>query len=320
MQSVSVVIPVYNSAVILPELVKRLVPVLQGLQTAYELVLVNDGSRDDSWTVVTRAAERHDWIRGINLMKNYGQHNALLCGIREARHEIIVTMDDDLQHPPEEIPKLLQALEEGVDVVYGPPIEEQHGLWRDVASAISKLALRSAMGIDIARDVSAFRAFRTHVRRAFADYRGSFISVDVLLTWGTSRFKSVPVRHDPRTMGESQYTFQHLVTHAFNMVTGFSTAPLQLASIVGFSFTLVGLLFLVYVVGRYLVQGGAPPGFPFLASQIAIFAGAQLFALGILGEYLARVHFRTLDKPSYVVRGAVSGAEERRTEAGARNP
>jgi undecaprenyl-phosphate 4-deoxy-4-formamido-L-arabinose transferase len=320
MQSVSVVIPVYNSAVILPELLKRLVPVLQGLETAYELVLVNDGSRDDSWTVVTRAAERHHWIRGINLMKNYGQHNALLCGIREARHEIIVTMDDDLQHPPEEIPKLLQALEDGVDVVYGPPIEEQHGLWRDVASAISKLALRSAMGIDIARDVSAFRAFRTHVRRAFADYRGSFISVDVLLTWGTSRFKSVPVRHDPRTMGESQYTFQHLVTHAFNMVTGFSTAPLQLASIIGFSFTLVGLLFLVYVVGRYLIQGGAPPGFPFLASQIAIFAGAQLFALGILGEYLARVHFRTLDKPSYVVRAAVRGADERRTEAGARNP
>jgi undecaprenyl-phosphate 4-deoxy-4-formamido-L-arabinose transferase len=128
------------------------------------------------------------------------------------------------------------------------------------------------------------------------------------------------VRHDPRLLGESQYTFRHLVTHAFNMMTGFSTAPLQLASIVGFSFTLVGLLFLVYIVGRYLVQGGAPPGFPFLASQIAIFAGAQLFALGILGEYLARVHFRTLDKPSYVVRAAVSGAEDTSPEAGARYP
>jgi undecaprenyl-phosphate 4-deoxy-4-formamido-L-arabinose transferase len=320
MQSVSVVIPVYNSADILPELLNRLAPVLLGLHVPYEVVFVNDGSRDESWTVVTCAARGHEWVRGINLMKNYGQHNALLCGIREARHEIIVTMDDDLQHPPEEIPKLLRALEEGADVVYGPPLEEQHGLWRDLASAISKIALRSAMGIDIARDVSAFRAFRASLRRAFADYRGSFISVDVLLTWGTSRFKSVPVRHDPRLLGESQYTFRHLATHAFNMITGFSTAPLQLASLVGFSFTLVGFLFLAYVVGRYLVQGGAPPGFPFLASQIAIFAGAQLFALGILGEYLARVHFRTLDKPSYVVRAAVSGAKETSAEAETRHP
>lgn len=316
MQSVSVVIPVYNSADILPDLLARLSPVLKKLGATYELLLVNDGSQDESWTVIAAAAERLDWIRGIDLMRNYGQHNALLCGIREARHDIIVTMDDDLQHPPEEIPTLLQKLAEGADVVYGPPLEEQHGLWRDLASAISKIALRSAMRIDIARNVTAFRAFRSHVRAAFADYRGSFISVDVLLTWGTSRFELVRVRHDPRLRGQSQYTFRSLVTHAFNMMTGFSAAPLQLVSFVGFSFTLVGFLFLVYVVGRYLIQGGAPPGFPFLASQIAIFAGAQLFALGILGEYLARMHFRTLDKPSYVVRGEIGGAGETTSDAG----
>ena len=316
MRSVSVVIPVYNSADILPVLLKRLTPVLEDLEVPYELVLVNDGSQDDSWSVVTDAAKQYEWVHGINLMKNYGQHNALLCGIREARHEIIVTMDDDLQHPPEEIPKLLRALEQGADVVYGPPLEEQHRLWRDLASAISKIALRSAMGLEIARNVSAFRAFRASLRKAFADYRGSFISVDVLLTWGTSRFESVRVRHDPRLKGQSQYTFRNLVTHAFNMMTGFSTAPLQLASLMGFSFALVGFLFLVYVVGRYLVQGGAPPGFPFLASQIAIFAGAQLFALGILGEYLARMHFRTLDKPSYVVRSGVNRTGETRTDVG----
>jgi undecaprenyl-phosphate 4-deoxy-4-formamido-L-arabinose transferase len=210
----------------------------------------------------------------------------------------------------------LRKLEEGADVVYGPPLEEQHGLWRDLASAISKTALRSAMGIGIARNVTAFRAFRAQVRDAFVDYRGSFISMDVLLTWGTSRFEFVRVRHDPRLRGRSHYTFRHLVTHAFNMVTGFSAAPLQLVSLVGFSFTLVGFAFLAFVVGRYLIQGGAPPGFPFLASQIAIFSGAQLFALGILGEYLARMHFRTLDKPSYVVRGDVDGTGETSEDAG----
>ena len=142
MQSVSVVIPVYNSADILPDLLARLSPVLKKLGATYELLLVNDGSQDESWTVIAAAAERLDWIRGIDLMRNYGQHNALLCGIREARHDIIVTMDDDLQHPPEEIPTLLQKLAEGADVVYGPPLEEQHGLWRDLASAISKIARR----------------------------------------------------------------------------------------------------------------------------------------------------------------------------------
>ena len=316
MRGVSVIIPVYNSADILQDLLLRLELVVKELGTPCELVLVNDGSQDQSWAVVVEASRRLDWVRGINLMRNYGQHNALLCGIREARHDVIVTMDDDLQHPPEEIPKLLRRLDEGADVVYGPPIKEQHGLWRDLASLISKIALRSAMGIAIARDVSAFRAFRAHLRKAFTDYRGSFISVDVLLTWGTSNFASVRVRHDPRSRGTSHYTFGRLVNHALNMMTGFSTAPLKFASFIGFSFTLLGFVFLAFIVGRYLIEGGAPPGFPFLASQIAIFAGAQLFALGILGEYLARVHFRMLDKPAYVVRGSAGSAEETADDVG----
>lgn len=316
MRGVSVIIPVYNSADILQDLLLRLELVVKELGTPCELVLVNDGSQDQSWAIVVEASRRLDWVRGINLMRNYGQHNALLCGIREARHDVIVTMDDDLQHPPEEIPKLLRRLDEGADVVYGPPVKEQHGLWRDLASLISKIALRSAMGIAIARDVSAFRAFRAHLRKAFTDYRGSFISVDVLLTWGTSNFASVRVRHDPRSRGTSHYTFGRLVNHALNMMTGFSTAPLKIASFIGFSFTLLGFVFLAFIVGRYLIEGGAPPGFPFLASQIAIFAGAQLFALGILGEYLARVHFRMLDKPAYVVRGSAGSAEETADDVG----
>src|SRR3990172_781996 len=130
MRGVSVIIPVYNSADILQDLLLRLELVVKELGTPCELVLVNDGSQDQSWAVVVEASRRLAWVRGINLMRNYGQHNALLCGIREARHDVIVTMDDDLQHPPEEIPKLLRRLDEGADVVYGPPIKEQHGLWR----------------------------------------------------------------------------------------------------------------------------------------------------------------------------------------------
>lgn len=300
--SISVVVPVYNSEKTLTPLISRLEAVLRETASAFEVILVNDCSRDGSWDVVCSLAEKHSFVRGLNLMRNYGQHNALLAGIRRAENEIAVTLDDDLQNPPEEVPRLLAKIAEGYDVVYGVPEREQHGFLRDLASQITKLALQNAMGAETARKISAFRAFRTELREAFRDYRGSFVSIDVLLTWGTTRFTATVVRHEPRTLGVSNYTLRKLINHALNMVTGFSTLPLQLASLIGFAFTLVGLLVLVFVIGRYLVFGGGVPGFPFLASIIAVFSGAQLFALGIIGEYLARVHFRMMDKPSYTVR------------------
>ena len=156
---ISVVVPVYNSELILPELVKRLEPALTSLSVRFEVVFINDGSRDQSWKVIQELSRSFPWVRGINLMRNYGQHNALLCGIRAARFDIIVTMDDDLQHPPEELPKLLARMDEGLDVVYGFPEHQQHCLLRDAASGLTKIALQSAMGTETARGVSASGRF-----------------------------------------------------------------------------------------------------------------------------------------------------------------
>lgn len=297
----SIIVPVYNSAEVLPKLVERLDPILRGCGMPFEAVLVNDGSRNNSWRVVCELASRHGWVRGINLMRNYGQHNALLCGIRAARYNTSVTMDDDLQNPPEEIPRLLAELDRGFDVVYGAPRKEQHGLWRDMASILTKLALQNAMGAEAARFVSAFRAFRTHVREAFVDYHSPFVSIDVLLTWGTARFGFIKVEHDSRRQGSSNYTVRGLIRHAMNMLTGFSTLPLQFASLCGFLCTLFGLGVLAYAMGRFFLQGTTVPGFTFLASIIAIFSGAQLFAIGIIGEYLARMHFRMMERPTYAI-------------------
>jgi len=306
-RQVSVVVPVYNSSAVLPLLAEELQRVLNGCASRYELILVNDASPDQSWQVITELARQYQWVEGINLMRNVGQHNALLCGIRAAKYEIIVTIDDDLQNPPAEIPRLLAKLEEGFDVVYGTPEQERHGLLRDLASKITKLVLQNAMGAEIARNISAFRVFRSAVRQGFQDYRGAFVSIDVLLTWGTTRFGALQVRHEPRREGVSGYTVRKLVVHALNMMTGFSVLPLQLASFIGFVFTAFGLLALAFVIGRYLVQGSAVPGFPFLASLITVFSGAQLFALGIIGEYLSRMHFRTMDRPPYTVRSTAPG-------------
>jgi len=308
---ISVVVPVYNSEETLPLLLARLKTLFEAADADFEVLLVNDGSRDRSAAVIESICERYPWVVGIELMRNYGQHNALLCGIRSARYSVVVTMDDDLQNPPEEIPRLLEKLAEGYDIVYGYPQNETHGFLRNCASQMTKVALRSAMGVDVARHVSSFRAFRTKLRDAFAAYNGQFVSIDVLLSWGTRRFATVPVANPPRTLGASQYTIRKLIAHAMNMITGFSILPLELASILGFAFALFGLTVLGYVVGRFLIQGGAVPGFPFLASIISIFAGAQLFALGIIGEYLARMHFRLMDKPSYTVRSTAALADDR---------
>ncbi len=304
-ESLTVLIPVYNSENTLEQLVERLSDVLSAITSAYEVVLVNDDSKDASWSRIEKLAAFYPWVRGINLMRNYGQQNALLAGIRAARNDIIVTIDDDLQNPPEEIPKLIARLSENVDVVYGVPQKQQHGLWRDMASTVTKLALQGAMGAQTARNASAFRAFRTQLRDAFADYKSPYVSIDVLLTWGTTRFTAIEVRHEPRLVGKSNYTFRKLVVHALNMMTGFSTWPLQAASLMGFGFTLFGIAVLIYVLSRYLILGGSVPGFPFLASIVAIFSGAQMLALGVIGEYLARIHFRMMGRPSSVIRTTV---------------
>src|SRR5882757_1002357 len=303
--SISVVTPVYNGEASIAELCRRLSEVLPRIATEYEIIFVNDDSRDRSWEIISELSSRSPAVRGLNLMRNYGQHNALLCGIRAAKYDVIVTIDDDLQHPPEEIPRLLEQLEQGFDVVYGAPEEERHGFMRALASRLTRIALGTTIGRDLAKNVSALRVFRTQLRDAFAGYQTPFVSIDVLLTWGTTRFAAIPVVFRPRHSGSSNYTFTKLVRHALDMMTGFSTAPLQLASLIGFGCTLFGIVVLVYVFTRYCVEGSVP-GFPFLASIIAIFSGAQLFALGVIGEYLARIHFRTMNRPVYVVR-SVSG-------------
>jgi undecaprenyl-phosphate 4-deoxy-4-formamido-L-arabinose transferase len=302
MPSISAVIPVFNSEDTLEELYLRLTKSLIVHSSDYEIIFINDASGDNSSDIIYRLAKNDSNVVCFDLAKNYGQHNALLCGIRQAKYEVIVTLDDDLQNPPEEIPYLLEKLDQGYDVVYGYPKNEQHELFRNIASVFTKIALKTTMGISMARHVSAFRVFRTELRNSFSDYKGSFISIDVLLSWGTNSFSAIPVNHEKRVKGKSNYTFRKLVRHAVNMVTGFSVLPLQIASMIGFLLSLFGFVVLVYVVGRFLFQGSPVPGFPFLASIIAIFSGAQLLGIGIIGEYLARMHFRTMDKPQYFIK------------------
>jgi len=213
-----------------------------------------------------------------------------------------VTMDQDLQHLPEDIPLLLAELEKGYDVVYGAPKVLPQGLIRNLLTANIKRILADTMGVPSVKNMSAFRAFRTHLRSAFENFQSPTMIIDVLLSWGTSRFTSVPV--DIARAQTSNYNFAALIRAALLILTGYSTKPLRLASWIGFVMTLFGLGVFVYVLVIYFTLGSLP-GFPFLASIIALFSGAQLFALGIFGEYLARMFDRSMDRPTYVIHQTV---------------
>lgn len=304
-RTVSVVVPVYNSGGILPSLVGSLKDVLDPLAVDFEIVLVNDCSGDESWSVIVALAEADTAVRGVDLSRNYGQHAATLAGIRAAHGEVVVTIDDDLQNPPEEIPRLLARLDEGYDVVYGVAVTGDRGVVRNVFTWMAKRALRIAIGPDVPTNVSGYRAFRTHLRNAFEDFRSPYVSVDVLLSWGARSFASLPVRHHPRREGRSGYTYGALATHALNVLTGFTTRPLRVVSLIGLAAVVFGAGVLVYVLGYYIVNEGDVPGFPFLASIITIFAGVQLLSLGTIGEYIARMHMRMMGRPPFTVRDEV---------------
>ena len=296
----SVVIPVYRSEHTLDSLIERLAKVLPNVADVYEVVLVNDGSPDNSWTVIERLAEQQPWVRGINLMRNYGQHNAILCGIRAARYEIIFTMDDDLQNLPEEMPKLINKLSEGFDVVYGVARKRRQTWLKNLLSMFLKRSIAYVMGQHAVRDIGAFKVFRANLRKSFEAFNGPDVLVDVLLSWGTNRFASVSVEEAPRLVGKSNYTLVKLIKVSFLVLTSYTTLPLRFASILGFLFTIFGFFVLLYVLVTYF-SAGSVAGFPFLSSIIAIFSGVQLFALGIIGEYLARLFERSSGRKAYTI-------------------
>jgi len=241
-------------------------------------------------------------VRGLRLGRNYGQHSALVAGVRAAKMPIAATIDDELQNPPEEIPNLVsQLIANDLDGVYGDPKETKQSLSRRVAGKGIRKVLGKGLATDFASDMSSFRVFRTASREAFRADLGVNVSLDALLAWGNSRFGNISVRHDAREYGESNYSIRKLLRFSIDTITGYSTVPLQMASVLGFLTSLFGFGVLIYVVAIPLMSGQSVQGFPFLASTIAIFARVQLLTLGVLGEYLARMHFRIMRKPTYFI-------------------
>ncbi len=296
MVAISIVVPVFNAVSSLPELVARLTEIFP---TDSEVLLVDDGSEAETWSVVKSLATNQ--VKGIRLSRNVGQHAALLAGVREAQYPIIATLDDDLQNPPEELPQLLNALTDDADVVYGVPRTIRQPFWRSFASVAAKQMMQRALGFSNAINISSFRVFRSRLRESFSDDVGPGVSLDALLSWSTSRFTSVEVEHHDRKIGKSNYNFWKLFRFMLDTVTGFSTVPLRIATSLGLMTIALSVAVLIWVLVRPLLTGESIPGFPFLAATIAIFSGTQLLVLGVIGQYIGRMHFRVMNKPTYTI-------------------
>jgi polyisoprenyl-phosphate glycosyltransferase len=297
----SVVVPVFHSVSTLAQLYDRVAAVCGNQGKSFEMIFVHDGGSPESWAAIVAVQKAHpEQVRGLRLGRNYGQHNATLCGIDHAQGNLILTIDDDLQHPPEEIPKLLKALEDPeVDVAYGLPQQRKHALWRNIGSRAFKMVFRYlARGL---KDGSSFRLMRRSIAENLGKHREQFVFLDQIIAWYTLQIKYIPVEHAPRADGKSGYSGWKLFELAIKMIILYTDLPLRLMIWVG----LVASILSLGVGGTFIVLKlvrGAAVGFTGLITAITFSASIILLSLGVLGEYIGRIYAARTERPVYVVR------------------
>lgn len=302
---ISVVIPVYKAEVCLHELYRRLKSTLETIGNDFEIILVEDCGGDRSWEIIQELAAADGRVKGIQFSRNFGQHAATICGFAHSRGRRVVTLDDDLEQSPEEIPRLLAKAEQGYALVYGVYPQRSHAFWRNATSALARYLFKKA--IPQLNDVyTSFRVIDGELARAVCRFESPFSFVDGYLSWLTGNCASVEVAHAVRSHGVSNYTLRKLFAHTINIFVTFSDLPLRLASWIGLGSFLIGMIWLCLILFMKLVGGITASGFASLMAAIILFGGIQLFILGIFGEYLSRINFKTSKKPLYLVAREVS--------------
>jgi undecaprenyl-phosphate 4-deoxy-4-formamido-L-arabinose transferase len=303
--NLSIIIPVYNSERLVTELTRRIAHAMsvERAVATYEVILVNDCSRDASWQMIERACELYPGMRGVNLRANAGQHNAIMAGLRAASGAVIVVMDDDLQHAPEDIGKLYARVLEGCDVCYAAFSKPKHAAWKRLGSSFRDATARALLGVPRGVRISSFKAMTADIAREITRYEGPFPYVDGLALMATRDVANVELEHHSRADGRGNYGLRESVFLWTKVAMNFSVVPLRLASWLGFAFAALGFLFAVFLIFQQLAFNRIPvPGWASLVVVILILGGIQLLALGAIGEYLGRAYLHLNGKPQYVVK------------------
>ena len=321
--SVSVVIPVYNERENLPELLARTVSACRALGRPWELVFVDDGSRDGSTDWLVQAAASHPGeVKAVLLYRNAGQHNAILCGFASAQGDVMVTLDADLQNPPEEIGKLVAKVDEGYDVVGSVRQDRQDAVFRKVFSGIINLMVRRTTGVILHDYGCMLRAYRRRVVDAMLGCRERHTFIPVLANLFAKRVTEVPVAHAERAAGTSKYSLLRLVNLQFDLLTCMTAAPLRVVTYVGVGISALSVGFGALLLVLRLVYGPewAAAGVFTLFAVMFFFIGAQFVALGLMGEYIGRIHADVRERPRYLIDRVVGETLGERRAADHRTP
>ncbi|GAV20303.1 dolichol-phosphate mannosyltransferase [Mariprofundus micogutta] len=302
---ISIVVPVYRSEPILPKLVDAVLKSMtdEKLADHFELILVNDCSPDNSWEVISKLANEHEYVKGINLRRNFGQHNATMAGLNHVSGDIVVIMDDDLQHPPEVIGKMITAISDGYDVCYTRYKNRKHPLWKKLGSQFNDWASTKFLGKPRGLYLSSFKAIRREVVEEVIKYDGPYAYVDGLILDVTRSITAIDIEHQARLEGEGNYSLLSSISLWMKMATSFSVSPLRFASFMGFALALLSLVMIAIIFIQKILHPEMPAGWASLIATILFIGGVQTLCIGMIGEYLGRTYLKLNGKPQYTVAG-----------------
>jgi len=299
--SLSIIIPVFNSEDTLEEVITRIVKVMNSEELPYEIILIDDASTDNSWEKVINLAKKNQNIIGLQLLKNSGQHSANLCGFRHSKNDIIITMDDDLQNPPEEIPKLIKLIVEGNDLVYGQFSSKKHNLFRSIGSKVINKLNKKIFNIKSDVSLSNFRAIDRRiidlvcVENHFKPY------IPGLILKYSQNIGGISVQHDERRIGKSNYTLRKLISLVFDLLFQHSTIPLRITSIIGLLSSFFVFIFGIYTFYRAIAQGVDVPGWASIAILLSLSSGLIILIMSVIGEYLIRILNQVSHQDTYKI-------------------
>ena len=301
MKSLSIVIPVFNSQATIEEVVVRTVQVMNSEKLSYEVILVDDASSDDSWEKIEALARENKNIIGLQLLKNSGQHSANLCGFRHSKNEIIITIDDDLQNPPEEIPKLIKLINEGKDLVYGEFSSKKHNFFRSLGSKVVNYINKNVFDIKTNISFSNFRAIDRKIITHICSENHFKPYIPGLILKYSQNIGGISVQHDERKIGRSNYTLRKLISLVFDLLFQHSTIPLRLASILGLLSSFVVFIFGIYTFYQAVISDVAVPGWASIAILLSLSSGLIILSISVIGEYLIRILNQVSHQDSYKI-------------------